>query len=116
MEKKIPPIKFWDSRHSQLSRHAVFDGAQKAEARSRCTGDFLWQMDADEVVHENENQYDKNFDYSSNDTLFFIQKGHSAKLRQGKGNFGRVYALMREGNEWVAVSDPDWQGSSGAVK
>ena len=69
-----------------------------------------------EVVHENENQYDKNFDYSSNDTLFFIQKGHSAKLRQGKGNFGRVYALMREGNEWVAVSDPDWQGSSGAVK
>ena len=69
-----------------------------------------------EVVHENENQYDKNFDYSSNDTLFFIQKGHSVKLRQGKGNFGRVYALMREGNEWVAVSDPDWQGSSGAVK
>ena len=69
-----------------------------------------------EVVHENENQYDKNFDYSLNDTLFFIQKGHSAKLRQGKGNFGRVYALMREGNEWVAVSDPDWQGSSGAVK
>ena len=69
-----------------------------------------------EVVHENENQFDKNFDYSLNDTLFFTQKGHSAKLRQGRGNFGRVYALMREGNEWVAVSDPDWQGSSGAVK
>ena len=33
-------------------RHAVYDGAQKAEARSRCTKDFLWQMDADEVVHE----------------------------------------------------------------
>ena len=33
-------------------RFAVFDGAQKAEARKRCTGQFLWQMDADEVVVE----------------------------------------------------------------
>jgi glycosyltransferase involved in cell wall biosynthesis len=37
----------WDHK-----RHAVFDGAQKAEARRLCTHDFLWQMDADEVVHE----------------------------------------------------------------
>lgn len=35
-------------------RHAVFDGAQKAEARKLCSGDFCWQMDADEVVHEND--------------------------------------------------------------
>jgi glycosyltransferase involved in cell wall biosynthesis len=35
-------------------RHAVFDGAQKAEARSRCSGDYLWQQDADEVVHESD--------------------------------------------------------------
>jgi glycosyltransferase involved in cell wall biosynthesis len=35
-------------------RHAVFDGAQKAEARSRCKAEFLWQMDCDEVVHEND--------------------------------------------------------------
>ena len=39
----------WDD-----SRFAVFDGAQKAEARKRCTSDFLWQQDADEVVHEND--------------------------------------------------------------
>jgi len=33
-------------------RFAVFDGLQKAEARSRCTKEFVWQQDADEVVHE----------------------------------------------------------------
>jgi glycosyltransferase involved in cell wall biosynthesis len=31
-------------------RSALFDGMQKAEARRRCTGDFCWQMDVDEVV------------------------------------------------------------------
>jgi ADP-heptose:LPS heptosyltransferase/glycosyltransferase involved in cell wall biosynthesis len=30
------------------------DGMQKAYARAMCTGDFLWQQDADEVVHEND--------------------------------------------------------------
>ena len=35
-------------------RFAVFDGAQKAEARKKCTMDYLWQQDADEVVHEND--------------------------------------------------------------
>jgi len=36
------------------SRFAVFDGAQKAEARSKCDSEFLWQMDCDEVVHEDD--------------------------------------------------------------
>ena len=35
-------------------RFAVFDGAQKALARSLCTGDMCWQMDSDEIVHEND--------------------------------------------------------------
>jgi len=35
-------------------RFAVFDGQQKAVARSLCKGDWCWQMDVDEVVHEND--------------------------------------------------------------
>ena len=35
-------------------RFAVFDGLQKALARSICKGDFCWQQDCDEVVHEND--------------------------------------------------------------
>ena len=33
-------------------RFAVFDGAQKAKARSTCTMKYCWQQDADEVIHE----------------------------------------------------------------
>lgn len=37
----------WDSK-----RFAVEDGLQKARAREKCTGDFLWQMDSDEEVNQ----------------------------------------------------------------
>ena len=40
------------SRDWSEKRFAVYDGLQKAEARKRCKGDFCWQQDADEVVHE----------------------------------------------------------------
>jgi len=33
---------------------SLFDGQQKAFARSQCTGDFCWQSDCDEVVHEDD--------------------------------------------------------------
>jgi glycosyltransferase involved in cell wall biosynthesis len=36
------------------SRFAVFDGAQKALARSICSSAFCWQQDSDEIVHEND--------------------------------------------------------------
>ena len=32
----------------------MFDGDQKAEARKKCTSEYCWQQDADEVVHEND--------------------------------------------------------------
>jgi glycosyltransferase involved in cell wall biosynthesis len=38
-------------------RSAVFDGLQKAEARALCTNEFCWQMDSDEIVHEDD--YDR---------------------------------------------------------
>ena len=44
-------VRDWDH-----PRFAVFDGAQKAEARSHCTGDYCWQQDADEIVHEKDYQ------------------------------------------------------------
>jgi glycosyltransferase involved in cell wall biosynthesis len=42
-------VRDWDHE-----RFAVFDGLQKALARSLCTGNFCWQMDSDEIVHEND--------------------------------------------------------------
>jgi len=41
-------------------RHAVFDGMQKAAARDLCTGDFCWQQDVDEIIHENDYQKIRN--------------------------------------------------------
>ena len=42
-------------------RHAVFDGMQKAEARKMCTKEFCWQMDSDEIVHEQHGSKIKEF-------------------------------------------------------
>ena len=39
----------WDHK-----RFAVFDGLQKAVARSLCTQEFCWQQDVDEIVHEDD--------------------------------------------------------------
>lgn len=44
----INPIDF------EKVRFSVADGQQKAEARRHCTGDFCWQQDSDEIVHEDD--------------------------------------------------------------
>jgi len=41
-----------EARDWKDDRHAVFDGLQKAVARSLCTSDYCWQQDVDEIVHE----------------------------------------------------------------
>jgi glycosyltransferase involved in cell wall biosynthesis len=51
-ESRIKILK--EKRDWDTPRFAVFDGAQKALARSLCSSEFCWQQDADEVVHEND--------------------------------------------------------------
>lgn len=50
---KIKQVK----RDWSAPNHPIYDGLQKAEARSLCTSEFCWQMDSDEIVHEED--YDK---------------------------------------------------------
>lgn len=52
IDPRVKPFQFtrdWDDK-----RFALFNGQQKAEARKKCTGEFCWQVDIDEVVHEDD--------------------------------------------------------------
>lgn len=67
-------------------RSAVFDGDQKAVARSHCTGDLCWQMDVDEIIHQN--------DYSKiRELLEKVHKSHqliALPVIEFWGNKGKV--------------------------
>lgn len=49
-----------EARDWTSKRFAVFDGQQKAIARAICGGNFCWQQDSDEVVHEADYQKIRN--------------------------------------------------------
>tara|TARA_Y100001970_G_C14236481_1_gene862129 strand:+ start:1507 stop:3474 length:1968 start_codon:yes stop_codon:yes gene_type:complete len=53
MSKSNPVIKVYQHKVDwTATRSALEDGLQKARARDKCTLDFCWQMDSDEIVHE----------------------------------------------------------------
>lgn len=55
LAKDHPKLRVIENRRDwNHKRSAVFDGDQKAVARSYCTGDFCWQMDVDEIIHQND--------------------------------------------------------------
>ena len=53
-EQKLKVKQF--KRDWNAKRSAVFDGLQKALARTQCSEDFCWQFDVDEIVHESDYQ------------------------------------------------------------
>ena len=63
-EKEDKIVAHQEKRDWDHPRFAVFDGLQKALARSLCSGNFCWQMDCDEVVHEED--YEKIRDLCKN--------------------------------------------------
>jgi len=53
MAEENPSLKVHVSKYDKsLPNFGVLDGKQKALARSLCTGDFCWQQDSDEILHE----------------------------------------------------------------
>jgi len=53
--ESVPKLKIKKiTRDLSHPRFALFDGMQKAEARKMCSSEFCWQMDSDELVHEDD--------------------------------------------------------------
>lgn len=52
LAKEDPRVKIYQNEFDW--NEPGMDGAQKAFARALCENEFLWQMDADEVVHEDD--------------------------------------------------------------
>ena len=48
------------------------------------------------------------------DSSYFSSMGHKVSVTRGKARFGRIHAVMRDpdGNGWLGVADPDWEGSA----
>jgi len=69
-------------------------------------------------VHPTEDGIDLEFTgpngFNLADSSYFSSKGHSVSIKRGKARFGRVHAVMKnpDGDGWIGVADPDWEGSA----
>jgi glycosyltransferase involved in cell wall biosynthesis len=55
LKRENPKLKLvLEPRDWNHPRFAVFDGEQKAVARKHCSMEYCWQMDSDEIVHEDD--------------------------------------------------------------
>ena len=39
-------------------------------------------------------------------------KDIQSAFRKEKARFGRIHAVMKSGESWIGVADPDWEGNA----
>lgn len=85
--------------------HGILDGQTKALSRSYCSGDFLWQFDVDEIVHEKDalkikplTQTESSFQHSPIIALPVVEYWGSA---------GKVRMDINPGKARLSKNDPD---------
>jgi len=51
LKKRYSNLKIFDAKMNwKVANYGVYDGVLKQAAREKCTGEFLWQFDTDEVI------------------------------------------------------------------
>ena len=46
------------------------------------------------------------------DSLYYANKGYTVSIQKEKARFGRIHAVMKSGESWIGVADPDWEGNA----
>ena len=54
---------------------------------------------------------DKN-SFTMDDSLYYANKGYTVSIQKEKARFGRIHAVMKSGESWIGVADPDWEGNA----
>jgi glycosyltransferase involved in cell wall biosynthesis len=85
-----------------LPNFGVMDGKQKALARSLCTGDYCWQQDSDEILHES-------FFRDVREMVTFFPKGVNLVCLPVVEFWGSKGKVRMDVNPWkwrLSVNDP----------
>ncbi|MBT3479747.1 MAG: hypothetical protein HOA15_02050 [Candidatus Marinimicrobia bacterium] len=63
-------------------------------------------------------EFTKHAGWSESDSSYFAGFGHEVTVQRQIGKFGRVHAVIKNknGNGWIGVADPDWEGSAGSPR